>query len=486
MDVNPKKKEEEKDKEKGKENGKENGQNIINTDNIINQLENLNLKTDKEAEKINTIKFEDKNQANNGQELNAITGSTNSQSDYQQNEKLRLFYSHQGDQNNYNQINNEIKSAQIQVPNNLGQFNYKDITNIPINTFNQNALSKASLFAALRNQQTTIIYQRLIMGSKGETIQYIINQLKGSFRIIIKNKNGNYLCSDLIKVCDQKQRIEILNELSPYLSEDCINNYATHSIQALIERSSEESEYNLILDSFRDLNKFLYAALSPNGAFTMQKIIERIPEKYRTQFNILFISFIGFISKKKFGIVVVKKFIEYTKNDEVTLQIFNFVKNNFEEISTDQYANYLIQFLLEKWKDTNEGNQIKELVKINFIPMSEKKYSSFIIESYIKMLRPEEKMELIKSINIEEANNSTNPHFIKIMKALGIYNNPVNNNIQIPLNFNNAFEPNLNFNQNMASRFNFANNNYFANNNNTFNYMNNNNNYKYKKNKKNH
>ena len=40
-----------------------------------------------------------------------------------------------------------------------------------------------------------------------------------------------------------------------------------------------------------------------------------------------------------------------------------FVEQNFMNLTVDQYANYLISFLLEKWKNTPEGNKIK---KINF------------------------------------------------------------------------------------------------------------------------
>ena len=57
-----------------------------------------------------------------------------------------------------------------------------------------------------------------------------------------------------------------------------------------------------------------------------------------------------------------------------------FVEENFMNLAEDQYANYLIQFLLEKWNNTPEGNAIKRLVFTNFEKMCEKKYSSFICE----------------------------------------------------------------------------------------------------------
>ena len=292
----------------------------------------------------------------------------------------------------------------------------------------QNTFSRDNFLAFFKEQNSTIFLQRFIMGANKEIIDFILLALKDNFRSIIKHKNGNYFCSDLFKICEQKQRIQILKEISPYLSNDCTNNFATHPIQVLIEKASSDEEYKLILNSFKDYELFLYAALSPNGAYTLQKIIERIPEEYRKEFNDIIINFIGFISKEKFGIVVVKKFISYTNDQNITYSILNSVKKKFVDFSYDQYANYLIQFLLDKWRDTKEGNEIKELVKKNFLMMCEKKYSSFICEKFITIITPEEKRDLIKQINVEAINKSINPHFIKIMKALGIYKNQDSNN----------------------------------------------------------
>ena len=372
----------------------------------------------------------------------------------------------------------------------LGNFKVSDVFLSQASSLNQKVLTREYILASFNEQKTTIFLQRIVMGAQKETIEYILKELKGIFRKIIKDKNGNYFSSDLFKVCTQEQRIQILEELSPYICEDCSNNFSTHPIQTLIDRASSEKEYNLILYSFNDYNKFLFVALDPNGAYTLQKIIERIPEKFRKQFNIIFTSFIGFISKKKFGIVVAKKFISCTLSDDIIASILNLVKNNFMDFAEDQYANYLIQFLFEKWKETPEGIEIKKLIRENFIMMCEKKYSSFICELFIKYITPEEKNDLIKDIDIEEANKSNNPHFIKIMKLLGIYTDQNKKrgyytNSQSPLNSNNNFLINNNISQKFTSSFNFANNNNFENNNNINIIMNNdmlNNNIHYKSN----
>ena len=390
------------------------------------------------------------------------------------------------DDNKNNPNNNSINTNQYENPYE-NQIQLQPVQIIKSNTINEpfnlqknnmipNYLYKDNILNSFKDQKQTIFLQQVLMGAKIEIIEFIVIELKGTYREIIKDKNGNYFCSDLIKVCDQKNRFIILEELSPNLAEDCLDRFATHSIQELIERSSSEIEYKYILCSFNDYNKFLFAALDPNGAYTIQKIVERIPERYRKEFNFIFTSFIGFTSKTKFGIVTVKKFISLTKNENVTSQMMNFIRNNFMNLASDQYANYLIQFLLEKWSNTNEGTEIKELVSTNFQRLCEKKYSSFICEIFIKIISPEEKKELINSLDLDYLIKSNNHHVMKILKALGISINQNNNShLNLHLN-NNNFIPNNFQNNNTTSRFfNFQdNNNYFANNNNN-NSINNNN-----------
>ena len=296
--------------------------------------------------------------------------------------------------------------------------------------------SRENLLNAMLGTNQTIYLQKRLKGIGKNNIDYIIVQLHGIFREIMKDKNGNYFCSDLFKECDQEQRIKILNELSPTLADDCLNNYASHAIQTLIDRASSEYEYRIILSSFNDYNKLFNVSLDPCGAYTVQKIIERIPDRYREEFNFIFSSFIGFISRKKYGIVAVKKFISGTKSEAITNQIMKLIYENFMDLAVDQYANYLIQFLLEKWNNTPEGNTIKRLVFDNFIKMSQKKYSSFICELCIKIISPEEKNEIINSMlkNIQTLKDNKNS--IKIMKILGlIYNS--DNNFELPPNVDN-------------------------------------------------
>ena len=349
--------------------------------------------------------------------------------------------------NNQDKIDRDIEGNIFKYSNYNSLVNPSYIQNCNSNNINNQThqtyfkLTKKLIMDSFNNQSTTMIYQKLLMEAKNETIKSIVRDLKGEYRIIINNKNGSDFANDLFKICNQKERIEILEELSPILSQDCNNIYATHPIQTLIEFSSSELEYKLILFSFNDYNKLPVAALTPNGAYTIQKIIERIPERYRSEFNLIFISFVSFVSKQKFGIVTVKKFISCTKNEDTTTKILDYIKDNFMGLAMDKYGNYLIQFVLEKWNNSPEGKEIKDLVIQNFKTMIQFKYSSFICETFVKIIK-KEKININELLNLNNIGKTDNPYSIKIMKSLGIdigiNNNDFQNQIQYPLKYINV------------------------------------------------
>ena len=158
----------------------------------------------------------------------------------------------------YNPLSNNVQIPQKDIQSLPNKMIPKNIINQKTNfSLSQsiifpNGITKAYIISSFNDQQQTIFLQRFLMGASKEDIETIVKELLGTFRYIIKDKNGNYFCTDLFKVCEQNQRIIILEELSPFLSEDCVDNFATHPIQALIDRASTELEYKLILFSFND------------------------------------------------------------------------------------------------------------------------------------------------------------------------------------------------------------------------------------------
>jgi hypothetical protein len=276
--------------------------------------------------------------------------------------------------------NPSFKTSSIQNPQN------------PINYGKINFINNFMII--FKNQRMTKEYQKKLEGASMETIDNIVNELSGSYRLAIKNKNGNYFCSDLIKRCNKEQRLLILKELSNTISEDSIDEFGSHVIQKLIEFASGEEEYNLLLFSFNDSNSILTTSMNPNGTYVIQKIIVHIPEKFRMKFNIIFVNFVLTLSKDVYGVFTVKKFIGYTQNELIRKQLLNSIFNNILNISSNQYGNYLIQYLLEKWWKSTEGVYLKKLIFSKFLVLASNYYSSFICDLFYKLCNDEEKKSL--------------------------------------------------------------------------------------------
>jgi hypothetical protein len=253
---------------------------------------------------------------------------------------------------------------------------------------NENKLfSKRNILLSLKNPNSSIQLQNNLIGISEETINYLLNELKGEFREIIKDKNGNYFFSSLIKKCNKEQRSLIIKELYNTISEDCLDEFANHSFQALIEISSNEEEYKLLLSSFNDCNKIAMATMNQYGTYVICKLIQHIPETIRAQFDLMFVKLICTFSRNKFGVYAVEKFIRYSKSDIIKKEIFDGIMANFIDLAKNQFGNYVIQFVLNRWWKKNEGILIKKEIKSKFNILMQNQYSFYICKLYINLIK---------------------------------------------------------------------------------------------------
>ena len=302
-----------------------------------------------------------------------------------------------------------------------------------ISTINTPIFNLKMILAAFNSQKTTIILQKSLNEMSQENLEGIIREMKGYFSAIIKNKNGNYFCSDLLKVCTKEQRIEILKEIGTNLIDDCTDEYGTHPIQTLIELANSEEEYKLLLYYFRDFKKILKATLNQNGTYVIQKLIVYIPEKYRMEFNLIFVKFICILAMDMYGVCTAIKFINYTKNEITEKLLLNIILSNFVTIAENQYGNYLIQNIMEHWWNTNKGIFLKKICMEKFHKLARNHYSSYVCDIFLKLSNLQDKKILMnmlingKTINSFDNNNCGKIIINKLMKGLK-QNNMKNNN----------------------------------------------------------
>ena len=343
------------------------------------------------------------------------------------------------DETDYKTLSEQKLSLDLLYSFKSSKINTQNLENKNINN-SSSLYNLSSILSAFNNQKTTINLQKSLQNIKKEVLDDIIKEMKGFFSIIIKNKNGNYFCSDLFKVCNKEQRIEILKEITNTLSDDCIDEFGTHPIQTLMELAECEEEYKLLLNSFYDYNKILKATSNQNGTYVIQKLIVYIPEKYRITFNLIFLKLICILSMDMYGVCTVIKFIDHTKNEIIVKQLLNLILTNFVNIAENQYGNYLIQNILKQWWDTDNGKFLKKICIEKFHKLARNHYSSYVCDVFLKLSNLEDKKLLMsmlincKTIGLFNKNNCGKIIMNKLMNGLkqqNINNNNKINNIKI-------------------------------------------------------
>lgn len=258
--------------------------------------------------------------------------------------------------------------------------------------------TKKDIFSALTNQKSSIFLQGIIREMNSFEISHFIKEITGHFSQVMNDKNGNYLCSDLFKVCTPLQRIGILREIFNEFDEIAIHEFGTHPTQTLIELAKTTEEIMLITSALSEYNTVLKVALNPNGSYVIQKIIMNIPEQNRQNFNMYLLNILPYLSQDMYGVCAAKKFVAFTQSNFLVQSILQVILNNFFLISKNQYGNYLIQYILEIWWNKNELCYLKKVIEHYFYQFASDQFASHIAESYIKMLNENEKQNFLCSL----------------------------------------------------------------------------------------
>ena len=136
--------------------------------------------------------------------------------------------------------------------------------------------------------------------------------------------------------------------------------------------------------------------------------------------------------------------------------LLNLIISNFVNIAQNQYGNYLIQNILEKWWNTNKGIYLKKKCIDQFHILASNHYSSFVCDMFLKISSLEDKQLLmttligLNNINLFNSNNTSKIIMNKLMLAL---KQKDDNNYKDYKNKNSSSKKNnINNNRNIAKK----------------------------------
>ena len=363
--------------------------------------------------------------------FNDISNKNNNTSNNLYNNNYQLNYNNSfnsannfnNNQNSFeinNNLNNNFNLSNINQIQNM-QFNNKNLININLNNKNNNTLIQTflnflNMFNIENFNKNSIYYQKIFsqIPLNIPFLDLIIQKLQGHFTKLMQGNNSNYFISDLIKKSTKKQKIIILNEIFYNMDFLSLNEYSNHCIQTLIEKASSKEEIILIINSLsHNKEKVLNICKNEYGSFVIQKILTYFNENYRYKINEIILKNLYELCIDMYGVCVVKKFINNTNNQIYCNILIKNIFINFYEIAKNNYGNYAIQSLIDKfYKNENFMNYLLNLIFYNninnFFDISINRFGSHIVEYFLSKLGKSKK----KKIFLDIFNNISNGNII--------------------------------------------------------------------------
>ena len=238
--------------------------------------------------------------------------------------------------------------------------------------------------------------ENLLNVNRDKNVDILLKLLnKEGLTKLMKNKFGNYFIQGLIKDSNYEQIKFILILISGNLVEISENISGTYVIQKILEKMDNYELRLLVLKSIE--NRELEMAFNSNATYVLQKIIDKIPDIERIRLNEIILNNIIFLSVNPECVFIVEKFIETITINDNKIRIKNIIFMHCMQLSNNPYGNYLIQFILKKWKNEDIRN-IQNLIIENANYLVQQRYSSNVIEKCIEIFSNEKRKRLIRNM----------------------------------------------------------------------------------------
>ncbi|GMM36428.1 mRNA-binding protein [Saccharomycopsis crataegensis] len=218
------------------------------------------------------------------------------------------------------------------------------------------------------------VVQRAIGKISLEQRLAIIDELKDNILVCVKDQNANHVIQKSIESIPFEKISFILDSLKDHIYHLSTNPYGCRVIQRLLEYGSKKDE-EVILN---ELSRYIFYLIQDQyGNYVIQHILENGSKEERAKiFDIVKENVVNF-SKHKFASNVVEKTVYYGDSEERSLILDEVLKGNFQNddspvgdetplalMMKDQFANYVVQKLVEVTADENSKRILIRKIRI--------------------------------------------------------------------------------------------------------------------------
>ena len=284
---------------------------------------------------------------------------------------------------------NPVFPKSLNINNNIRK-NKKNNNKKRINSFNNEILNFKTFIENLNkpldificSQTGSRMLQNNLDNFPPHILDILIDKIKFSFQKLMSDIYGNYFCQKLYSLSSFEQRMTILENIKDIFVPISKTKAGSHAAQSIIEHASTLEEKNKIMSFIRNLE--MEMALDTEGTHVLQKIIQIFKEGERQALtDVLSQSAnVNILCRDLKGISVIKRLICFNNDENNRSKLVDALYDNCLEIVKTSSGSYILQFLLEEW-GLNTGIKLIFFSIYNFEIFAKQKHGANFINKII-------------------------------------------------------------------------------------------------------
>lgn len=255
---------------------------------------------------------------------------------------------------------------------------------------------KGHIYSVAKDQHGCRFLQRQFDEGGPEEVDKIFLEIIDHVLELMVDPFGNYLVQKLLDVCNEDQRLKILNTTTANgeLINVSLNMHGTRAVQKLIETLTSSQQVSMVTASLRPGVVTLIKDL--NGNHVVQRCLQHLSsEDCQFIFEVVTCHCVE-IATHRHGCCVLQRCVDFSMGVPQQRLIAEIAANALL-LSQDPFGNYVVQYVLDLGMPWVATKVIEQLAG-HFAHLSMQKFSSNVVEKCLKFADEEHKNQLIQEL----------------------------------------------------------------------------------------
>ncbi|KAL2343792.1 hypothetical protein Fmac_005077 [Flemingia macrophylla] len=277
-----------------------------------------------------------------------------------------------------------------------------------ISKYSSLAEAQGYIYLMAKDQHGCRFLQKMFDEGTLEDVQVIFNEIIDHVVELMMNPFGNYLMQKLLDVCNEEQRMQILQIITQEPGElvrISLNTHGTRVVQKLIETLKTRQQISLAISALEP--GFLALIKDLNGNHVVQRCLLCLSNEDNKFIFVAAAKYCVDIATHQHGCCVLQRCIGHSSG-EYRKKLIAEICSNALLLAQDQYGNYVVQFILDL-KIPSATTCIRLQFEGNYVHLSRQKFGSHVVEKCLAVFNDETRSSVILEL-------LSTPHFEHLLQ----------------------------------------------------------------------